>query len=217
MKLYSINIQDVIFKDSLIIWKASGTVEQMNEYISEKRQKAAAGFRFEADRKRSLCAGYLLNHAIHENYPAIQLPLETAYAEPNGKPYFQEYPEIQFNLSHSGDYAVCVLHDRPVGVDIEQCKHMKESIAKRFFAPEEYEDIIAVQDEQERTRRFYRYWVLKESFMKAVGLGLQLEMKAFRVCLGEQITYEHHINDKNYEARLYEAAEGYCMAVCTEV
>ena len=28
---------------------------------------------------------------------------------------------------------------------------------------------------------------------------------------------EHHINDKNYEARLYEAAEGYCMAVCTEV
>ena len=32
----------------------------------------------------------------------------------------------------------------------------------------------------------------------------------------EQITYEHAVNDRSYEARLYNIAPDYCMAVCRE-
>lgn len=216
MQLYTINIQDIQFERDRILWVQTGTEESMDAYISAERYERAMKCKFEADRKRSLCAGYLLSHALKENYPAVTTPALTAYAEPNGKPYLPEHPEIHFNLSHSGDYVVCVLDDKMVGIDIEECKTFREGIAKRFFTTEEYEDICSVQGEQERLRHFYTYWVLKESFMKAVGLGMSLEMSAFRVHLGEQITYEHHVNEKQYEARLYDVADGYCMAVCRE-
>lgn len=236
MKLYSINIEDVIFEGDCMIWKKTGTREPLNQYISAERYERAMKFRFEADQKRSLCAGYLLNYAIRENNPEFTIPVAVAYEEKNGKPYLPDYPGLYFNLSHSGDYAVCVLDTVPIGIDVEKCKSFQESVARRFFAPEEYEDIMSMQDEAKCKSRFYQYWVLKESFMKATGLGLQLDMKSFKVCMGnravheraekewimsesaekEQITYEHAVNDRSYEARLYNIAPDYCMAVCRE-
>lgn len=217
MKLYRMDINEVEFDDDHIIWTHTGRCEQLDRYISADRLEQAAKFRHEADRKRSLCAGYLLNHALLELGLDLKAPVNVACADANGKPYLPEYPEIHFNLSHSGDFAVCVLSDRPVGIDIEECKEVKEKIAERFFAAEEYEDICMIADEQERTRRFYTYWVLKESFMKATGLGMQLAMNAFRVHLGETISYEHQVNDRTYEGQLIDIGEQYCMAVCREV
>ena len=40
--------------------------------------------------------------------------------EARGKPYFPSRPDICFNLSHSHGAAVCALHDRPVGIDVEK-------------------------------------------------------------------------------------------------
>ena len=38
--------------------------------------------------------------------------------------------------------------------------------------------------EEGRTKLFYRYWVLKESFMKATGKGMALPVNAFSIRLG---------------------------------
>ena len=196
MKLYSINIEDVIFEGDGIIWKETGKREPLNQYISAERYERAMKFRFEADQKRPLCAGYLLNHAIKENYPELAIPVTVSYEEKNGKPYLLEHANVFFNLSHSGDYVVCVLDTVPVGIDIEKCKSFKENVARRFFAPDEYEDMMSVQDEAIRENRFYQYWVLKESFMKATGLGMQLDMKSFKVCMGGQTSHEHAENEQ---------------------
>lgn len=217
MKLYTININDVEFVNEEIIWMQTGRKESFSRYLSTDRLEQSAKFKHEADRKRSLCAGYLLNHALIELGVDLKEPARIAYEEPNEKPYLQDYPGIHFNLSHSGDYAVCALNNQPVGIDIEECKGVKEKIAERFFTAEEYEDIHRIKDEWERTKRFYTYWVLKESFMKATGLGMQLPMNAFRIHLGDVIRYEHSVNDRTYEGQRIEIAPEYCMAVCHEV
>ena len=92
--------------------------------------------------------------------------------------------DTPFNLSHSGEYVLCAFSDRKeaqVGCDLEMIGEYREKVAKRFFCGEEYAHIIGTDSEEERKELFYRYWVLKESFMKATRRGMGLSTRAFRI------------------------------------
>lgn len=91
-----------------------------------------------------------------------------------GKPFLYDYPQISFNLSHSGDcFALAVSKDCQLGIDIECYKPRQgyEGLVKRCFATEEANAWYDLPDE-ERGLSFYRYWVKKEAFVKAVGKGI---------------------------------------------
>lgn len=94
-----------------------------------------------------------------------------------------------FNLSHSGTYAMCAAEleqkDVQVGCDLEEIKEIRLKVAQRYFCKEEYQTILAAEGEEAQRERFYRYWVLKESFMKAVRKGMALPLDSFSVRLGE--------------------------------
>lgn len=205
MNVYIMNINQLDY----------GIQEAVAHYIDKPRMERAEQFKFDADRKRSLCAGYLLNYGLRECFPEIEIPVMPTTDKLNGKPYLPQYPHIHFNLSHAGEYAVCAIDDVPIGIDIEQCKKDGEKIAKRFFTKEEYQDIYSVTDDAKRKHRFCQYWVLKESFMKATGYGMKLSMSDFSVCMGEPITYRHLINEQSYYAKIYDIDKDYCMAVCS--
>lgn len=90
-----------------------------------------------------------------------------------------------FNLSHSGEYVMCACSDRKdvqVGCDLEIVGEMRERVARRFFCEKEYAYIIGRNSEEERRQLFYRYWVLKESFLKATRRGMGLDTRTF--CIG---------------------------------
>lgn len=97
--------------------------------------------------------------------------------------------DASFNLSHSGTFVMCAaeLNGRQerVGCDLEKIGQLKENIAGRFFCREEYESILKEKTEGARTELFYRYWVLKESFMKATGKGMALPVDAFCIRMGK--------------------------------
>lgn len=95
---------------------------------------------------------------------------------------------VAFNLSHSGDYVLCSVNfgdnkEEKVGCDIEEIKDPNMKIAARFFCRAEYQHIAGQKTEAMRGETFYRYWVLKESFMKATRLGMALDMKSFEIQL----------------------------------
>lgn len=73
-----------------------------------------------------------------------------------------------FNLSHSGKYVLCSagVSGERVGCDIECMRKYHQRLAEKYFCSSEYERIRNA-DEAERTEMFYRYWVLKESFLKS--------------------------------------------------
>ena len=96
-----------------------------------------------------------------------------------------------FNLSHSERYVMCSVADSikadvKLGCDIEFVKKMRPGVARRFFCEKETTYIEGRQTEEERTDAFYRYWVLKESFMKATRLGMGLDMRNFEICMDER-------------------------------
>jgi len=86
----------------------------------------------------------------------------------NGKPDFID-GTVHFSLSHSGNYAVCAISDKPVGVDIEIPRSGSLRIAERFFAPDELTHIKNAADPDDE---FCRVWTMKESYIKALGLTL---------------------------------------------
>ena len=97
---------------------------------------------------------------------------------PNQKPYI-EGNEVFFNLSHSGDYALCVICDTEVGCDIQQIRKVRESVMDRYFHSGEKAYILEGKTEEERAWRFTRIWVLRESYIKQTGEGLKRDLHTF--------------------------------------
>ena len=98
------------------------------------------------------------------------------------KPYLQPSSSLQFNLSHSDDFAVYALTlNYPVGIDVEKIQtHFNENIAKRFFSAQEYTALMS-RPEEERIIHFYRIWARKEAIIKANGKGLAIPLNSFSV------------------------------------
>ena len=92
--------------------------------------------------------------------------------------------DVSYNLSHSGNYVMCAYSTRPgarVGCDLEMLGEFREKTARRFFCQEEYAYILKEEREEERRNLFYRFWVLKESFLKATRRGMGLDTRSFQI------------------------------------
>ncbi len=104
-----------------------------------------------------------------------------------GKPYVWGKQGIPFffNLSHSHHKAILLCDSRPVGVDMEYIRPISLEVSRKFATETEQAWIRAGDTEEERTRRFFLLWVLKEAWVKAEGKGLSLPMKSRAFTLTE--------------------------------
>ena len=90
-------------------------------------------------------------------------------------------PTLRFNLSHTDGMIVClVAGDREIGVDVEDTRRSGYTveIADRYFSPAEVRELRSWPDERQ-PERFFDYWTLKEAYIKARGLGLQIPLDQF--------------------------------------
>jgi 4'-phosphopantetheinyl transferase len=93
-----------------------------------------------------------------------------------GKPLlaFPAASELQFNLSHSGDWIlIAVAQNRRVGMDLELIQDRPElrQIARSFWAESEWAALERVSAQQ-WLQAFYRVWTRKEAVLKASGRGI---------------------------------------------
>ncbi|MBI3179738.1 MAG: 4'-phosphopantetheinyl transferase superfamily protein [Deltaproteobacteria bacterium] len=97
-------------------------------------------------------------------------------------------PPLRFNLSHTQGLIACaVTFDRDIGVDVENVTRSGEtvSIAHRYFSAFEVGGLRSLPPERQR-QRFFHYWTLKESYIKARGMGLSLALDRFSFRLDEE-------------------------------
>lgn len=90
------------------------------------------------------------------------------------KPYLECNPRgIEFNISHSSSYALCVVsQNRLVGIDLERMKPLDDldQLVKSIFTPKELKK-YSETPKSKRQAYFYRAWSRKEAFVKAQGKG----------------------------------------------
>ena len=110
---------------------------------------------------------------------ALPLPeqLKLAVVDHKEKPYFQNTKDIQFSISHSGDWWACAISRENVGLDIQQEQKCRaDRLARRFFHPLETAWL-----EKNGYSHFCKIWAYKESYVKYTGVGLVQGMDYFSV------------------------------------
>ncbi|XP_024062361.1 L-aminoadipate-semialdehyde dehydrogenase-phosphopantetheinyl transferase isoform X2 [Terrapene carolina triunguis] len=107
-----------------------------------------------------------------------------------GKPFLVNdilgiHPNFNFNVSHQGDYAVLAAEpELQVGIDIMKTNLPGSGsvpdffrIMKRQFTEAEWRVIKSMNNEWIQLDMFYRHWALKESFIKAIGIGIGFNLQ----------------------------------------
>jgi 4'-phosphopantetheinyl transferase len=103
-----------------------------------------------------------------------------------GKPAAEPECGLRFNLSNSTGLVVCLIaQGAEVGVDVEPCSRAGKiaELAPEVFSPLELAQLDALNGD-EKLDRALRLWTLKESYIKARGMGLSLPLKKFSFLFG---------------------------------
>jgi 4'-phosphopantetheinyl transferase len=152
--------------------------------LSADERARQARFRFAKDQKRHLVTRALVRTVL-SRYAAARPEDWVFSAGMHGRPAIcapQTAPPLEFNISHCADLVMLgVTTGRTLGIDTESTEGRAFDIdgLDRYFAPEESAALLSLPPEQRR-RRFFELWTLKESYIKARGMGLAIRLDAFR-------------------------------------
>ena len=158
-------------------------VDSYYHLLSDDERQRNQRFRFAADRRKDLIARALLRTQLAERL--MQSPESIVFKRgEHGKPsLLSNNPlanNLQFNLSHAGDWLVLAIASKRVGVDIEYTPRNNDvlAIADRYFFGKEIDELQSFDSDEQR-QRFFDYWTLKEAYMKARGEGISLGLSNF--------------------------------------
>lgn len=167
------------------------------------------------DEIRTLIGKILIRSIVAQEY---KVKNRSIYFSINqwGKPFLEGYPEFNFNISHSEDYVLCAVDDKPIGIDIEKIRSIEyEDIAKSFFTKDEL-DYIVKKDIDNKLNKFYEIWTLKESYIKCCGQGLCIPLKSFSVI--NKLGFVNPTIDNKYNIYTFKKfciGTDYKIAVCS--
>ncbi len=155
--------------------------ESVKGYLTREELGKAERFKFREDQWRSITARGVLRLLLSKYLDKIEFG-----ASEYGKPFLRGDSGVEFNVAHSGDFAiVAIARGREIGVDIEriQPEIEVESVAERYFFHEERTWLLS---QPSRLESFYRLWTAKESVIKAAGLGLSMPLDSFSVAFADR-------------------------------
>lgn len=139
-------------------------------------------FYFRDDQRRHLVTRALVRTVL-SRYLATDARALRFTTNRFGRPEVADLPRehcgLAFNISHTrGLIALAVAWHRKLGVDVENERAGEASlqVAQQVFATSELAELARLPLEARRSR-FFEYWTLKESYVKARGMGLSIPLK----------------------------------------
>ena len=178
--------------ESIHLWCANpadalveSTAEACASLLSEDERIRWKRFRFDRQQREFLTTRALVRTALSRYFP---LAPEAWRFKLNryGKPDIDPDRGLQFNLSNSPALVVCLIaRQAAVGVDVEPIARAEKivEVAREVFSPLEMAEFQQLQG-RERLDRAVSLWTLKESYIKARGMGLSLPLKKFSFLFG---------------------------------
>jgi 4'-phosphopantetheinyl transferase len=184
-------------------------------------------FHFERDRRRYFATRVLVRTVLSRYAPVRPerwIFAANAYGRPEIANAGMPISDLSFNISHTNGLIVLgVTRGRQLGVDVEniRARGVSIEIADRFFSPIEVAALAEVASELQQDR-FFEYWTLKESYIKARGMGLSIPLDKF----GFRFPQDHAI-ELSIDPELQDCSErwqfwqlrptpAYLVAICAE-
>lgn len=183
--------------------KQRGWLSRYHHLLTVDDHNRHQRFVFEKDRDQFLIARAFVRTTL-SRYADIKPEEWKFQINEFGKPSIDAGADssIRFNLSHSDGLMICgVTVDREIGVDCENSdrKVEIEQLATRVFSQSEQEYFHSVSPARRR-KTFFRLWTLKESYIKARGIGMSLPLQHFSFDLARtpqiRISFDGEIQDR---------------------
>lgn len=191
-------------------------ISELGHVLSVDEKQRAERFRFLEHQQRFILARSILRHLLQQYTEIPATKLQFAVSE-RGKPFLVNNPSaIQFNLSHSHDFAVYAFSlQTPIGVDIEKITpRTTMELAQRFFSATEYHALTLLAPAL-REQAFYRLWAGKEAILKACGEGLHMSLASFSVAWELDKQLIKLADDRVFYLQHVSVANGYQAAIAT--
>ncbi len=193
MKIFSCNINNIPDCD-LYAWYNN---------MSESRKESVKKLPVPRKQKLSIAADHICRIAIAE-FCCISPDDISFSANEYGKPYAVGL-DVNFSISHSGDYAICAVSEKEIGADIEKIREINPAVSKRFTSESEADYISSHKN------GLFEIWTLKEAYFKCIGTGLNKEIKNVSFDInGNSII----CSEEGYECSFHSIADGYICSVC---
>jgi len=174
--------------------------EELCKVNFPSRYEKSSRYRSKEDRIRCIGVGVLLVKVLGFTERDVLL-------SDQGKPY-SSYKNIKFSVSHSGDYCVLAVSDNEVGVDIEKPDEKHYVVADKVLCSDE---LISFNENNEL---FFKYWTMKESLSKALGIGMGLHFDSVNTIPMLEGGYIE-IKGKKYFGKNIQIGD-YELSICTE-
>ena len=173
-------------------------------------------FVFMDDRKRALLSLLMQKAAIRRRLHLINDHDYVIQRSPENKPYAKhsqrQLGRWNYSVSHHGRYVCLAAHDtRLIGADLVDILTRPKTLNsveqylgmfEKYLDPIESTAIRAEKTEEARFLLFFVTWALKESYVKAIGLGLGFPLR--HICFSIQYGEDYLLMKKQYRRRLNE-------------
>jgi len=165
-------------------------IKHLYPLLSSEEKERSERFKFYKHRKAFIASHGFMHTVLASYIDTNANEIEFSQTE-FGKPSLidiQNKNNIQFNLSHSGNMAilaVCKQHSLGIDVEFAERKVDWRGISKRFFTPNEQQQLDKLTEEEQR-QAFFQIWTRKEAHMKVTGQGLSLAPTQFEVSVPPQ-------------------------------
>lgn len=187
LHLWQINLEPRISADP-----ALPPLVNLAAHLTPPEQQRLQALRRIEDQRRFGRSRAALRQILAAYLHLSPLAVPLAYS-PQGKPYLATPPDLHFNLSHSGDWAILACAPWPIGVDVEQIRPLRRraGLVRHCLTPTE-QQAMDQSDAAALDRLFFRYWTCKEAHLKATGDGLQRSMQTITVDFEQGCPHPHY-------------------------
>lgn len=163
-------------------------LQRYREFLTEEESTKVSRYKFEHLRHDALITRALVRTVLSK-YAELD-PREWRFEKgEKDKPEIVNAPlPLRFNISHTTGLIVCaVALEYDLGADVEYIPRNTDvlGITDRFFSQAEIDELFSLPDEAQQRSRFFDYWTLKESYIKAWGGGLSIPLDQFSFHIGE--------------------------------
>ncbi len=205
----------ILADDEVHLWTLNAAkVEVDIRELSPDEIERAARFVSESSRRMFCVTRYVLRTILCRYLPRTA-PSQIGFSYGRfGKPKLENpKARVDFNVSHSAGTAVLAFaRNRAIGVDVECLNrggNLKD-IARHTFSRSEFQD-LEHRSEIDFRRRFFELWTLKESYIKARGLGLRLPLGHF------SFSFQENSIAASFQPPIFDAGENWSFALIKDL
>ena len=161
-------------------------LERYRSLLTAEETQKQQRYKFEKDRHDALITRAFVRDLL-SHYAEVDPQNWRFEKGEKDKPEIVNAPlPLRFNISHTREMIICaVTLNDDIGCDVEYIDRNNDvlNIADRYFSASEVRELFSLPEAQQRSR-FFDYWTLKESYIKAWGLGLAIPLGDFSFHIG---------------------------------